>query len=443
MSDDRRSLFNESVALQHSFLCEREPIHIPGAIQPHGALLADLAEGLIVTHASANLAEIFGLSAVVVLGQRLADAIGEAACHALLTGTFDDGPMLGLHILSKQQGGMLHLQAYRSGRHICIDIEPIEPQARSSSTILELRSALARFQHATEIDDLCDRAVSGLKAIAGYDRVIAYRFAPDGHIEVIAEAREPRLDPYLGLHYPASDLPEQARLQYFRQRVGAVADSNYQPVPLLSDVSMDDGAPLDLTHSSLRSVSPIHRHYMRNMRTVASLTVGLTQKQALWGMLVCHHATQKVAGMELRAAADTIGQVVSQLLTTLDERKRLTHRLHRVNSMRPLADRLTTPALSPEILAAIQDDLLNLVSAAGALVSLSGNLYSIGQTPPPLSSKTAIAVMRNETRGEPVAIDNLGLRYLQLADCTRDGAGLCFCLSQRPQTISSYGFGRS
>jgi light-regulated signal transduction histidine kinase (bacteriophytochrome) len=129
-------------------------------------------------------------------------------------------------------------------------------------------------------------AVRQLRATTGYDRVMAYCFDADGHGEVIAEEKEAELQPFLGHHYPATDIPAPARRLYLRQRIGAIADANYRPSPLLIDASCDDGTPLDLTLSALRSVSPIHRQFMRNMKTAASLTVGLAHGSDLWGMLV-------------------------------------------------------------------------------------------------------------------------------------------------------------
>ena len=208
-------------------LCEREPIHIPGAIQPHGGLLAALAGELLITHASANLAAIFGRPAEAVLGQPLADVLGETSCRLLLGTGPGDGVVLGqAHCLSERDGGTLLLHAHRSGRRICVDIEPQRREPWQTPPITMAQSVLETFQHATTPGKLCELAVRGLRAITGYDRVMAYRFAADGHGEVIAEDRAGQLEPYLGLHYPAGDVPPQARRQYLRQRVGAIANSS-------------------------------------------------------------------------------------------------------------------------------------------------------------------------------------------------------------------------
>jgi len=420
--DAQAFLRDASLALDVSG-CASEPIHIPGMIQPHGALLAALADGLLVTHASANLAAILGRPVEAVLGRSLENAIGEPACRALLdAGTSGMTPER-VHSLPLPDGGTLCLRAFRSGRHICVDIEPHRLEPLQSEPIFMARSVVRTFEHAASVVELCELAVQGLKAISGYDRVMAYRFWEDGHGEVIAETREPSLKAYLGQHYPASDIPSQARRLYLRQRVGAIADSSYTPVPLCADRALDDGAPLDLTHSALRSASPIHCEYMRNMNTAASLTIGLAYGPDLWGMVVCHHTKPRSAGFQLRTAADLIGQVVSLLLVGAGESELLTQRLQRNAILRALADRLAAPVPLPEAFAAAEAELLHLMGATGCTVRLSGTLVCLGRTPSRPATASALAVLKSLAGGEPLAVDDLGVRYPELADCIGEASG--------------------
>ena len=396
--------------------CEQEPIHNPGAIQPHGAVLATMADGRLITHASANLAAILGRPAAEVLGRPLEEVVGVAAYLAL-------AGLREVVYVPTSDIGALSLRAHRSGRHICVDIEPSSPVPGFGTTATMAQSVFEAFSHAATCDDLCDLAVRGLRSISGYDRVIAYRFGENGHGEVIAEARAEQLEPYLGLRFPAGDVPPQARRLYLRQRVGAIADSSYQPVPLLADPSLDDGTPLDLTHSALRSVSPVHCEYMRNMKTAASLTIGLALGNDLWGMLVCHHAKPRIAGPALRAVADMIGLVMSLQLGNLGEAEARARQAERIGTLRTLADRLAAPMPLSEALAAAESDLLSLVGAAGALLRWSGTLISLGRHPPLSAAKRALEVLQSEAGSEVLAIDDLGLRYPDLAGCIQEGSG--------------------
>jgi diguanylate cyclase (GGDEF)-like protein len=313
---------------------------------------------------------------------------------------------------------------------LCVDIEPA-PEPRHGLPVVMVQTVLETFQRASTRSELCELAVQGLKALTGYDRVMAYRFTDTGDGEVIAEACNAGVEPYLGLRYPASDIPRQARRLYLRQRVGVIVDSNYRPVPLLVHPTLHDGAPLDMTHCSLRSVSPVHLEYMRNMRTAASLTIGLAHQQELWGMLVCHHATPRSAGPELRAAADMIGQVVSLLLSSLGNSEEFALRIERAGTLRALIEKLSTPVSLLEAFAAAEADLLKLVSAGGALVRLSGSVRGFGRTPPETAAEQALSVLHQAASGEIMAVDDLGLRYPELAECTHEGSGaLLLPLSQ-------------
>ena len=423
MSDHQDSSPETTPAGFNGFNCDREPIHIPGAIQPHGALLAASADRGLVTHASQNLSKILGRPAAEVLGRPLREAIGEAACLALQGAQSAGDALRHSCTMPGPEGCALHLRSYQSGPRICVDLEPIRPGAENTLPLMMLQAVLETFKHAAGLKELCELAVRGLKDITGYDRVMAYRFAKDGHGEVIAEAIEAPLESFLGLRYPAGDVPPQARRQYLTQRVGAIADSAYQPVPLLSDPAVDDGSPLDLSFSALRSVSPMHRRYMRNMGTAASLTIGLAHGASLWGMLVCHHGTPRIAGPELRAAADMIGQVVSLLIDSLGEAETLSQRLKRNVKMHVLFDQLSAPVPLLDALAAAQTDLLDLVDARGAVVRFAGPVRCYGQTPSMPAAEKALTTLLPFATGKFLAVDDLGLRYPELAECTREGSG--------------------
>jgi diguanylate cyclase (GGDEF)-like protein/PAS domain S-box-containing protein len=406
--------------------CEREPIHIPGTIQPHGALLAARADSLLVSHASANLQTVLGCAVDGVLGRPLEQAIGAQACRALLgEGTSKSLATTRIHVHTGQDGGQLYLQAHRSGGYVCVDIEPMPRAPLHSLPIIEVQAVLKTFEYAATSVELCELAVHGLKKMADYARVMAYRFAQDGHGEVIAEACDAHLAPLLGLRYPASDIPAQARQLFLRQRVGMIADASYTPVPLLADPVLD-AIPLDLTRSALRSVSPVHCEYMRNMGTAASLTVALGRGQELWGMLVCHHETPRVAGPSLRAAAGTVGQVVSLMLASLNESEVLGQRLERAQILRGVVDRLDAPTPLPDAFVSAQADLLNLVGASGTILRLSGSCVALGRTPPKAAADEALVMLSTLAAGKVLAIEDLGQRAPELAGCMPDASGALF-----------------
>ena len=357
-----------------------------------------------------------------MIGEAAADALSDRSSYGASSSkvaVFADRPTIG----AQRDDGFLHLQAHRSGRFLCIDIEPMIRKRRPSPYLNIAQSVLTTFAEATTRVELCELAVRGLRALTGYDRIMAWQFSEDDHVDVIAEAGTARLEPLLGLHFPAIDIPPQARRLYLRQRVGEIANSNSLSVPLLVDPALDDAAPLDLTRSALRGLSTLQRQYMRRMRATASLRISLSHGQDLWGLLVCQHMAPRVASPDVWAAADMIGQVVSLLLVTLGEAEAYAHRLERNDTLRALVDGLSGPLPLSQALAKAEKELLHLVGAAGAVVRISGDLLRLGRTPSPPAVTRAWASLQAEA-GDPLAVGDLVLRHPELAvDRASEGSG--------------------
>ncbi len=433
-------------------VCAQEPIHTPGATQPHGALLAVDLLRQQVSHASANLASVLGVPADRVLGRSLAEVLGERLARGLQDAACEYGPgPPNLPLCQAPDGSPLHVVAHLSGDHLCVDLEPIRSDPGQRPAASAALAVIDSFKLAASQAELCRFAVRGLKAITGYDRVMAYRFAADGHGEVIAEAREPELEPYLGQHYPASDIPPQARRLYLRNGIGVIPDAAYVPCPLLTNPSLADETPLDLTFSALRSVSPLHREYMRNMGTAASMTLALAEAGELWGILVCHHVTPRLPHPDTRLAATMVGRVVSLLLESLGEAEVYAQRLARADVLSALVDRMAAAHPLPEALALAENELLAVLDAGGVVLRLGGTVLRLGRAPPRAAALHALDLLLPAAQGDVLAVDDLVLRYPELSDCTSDGSGVLLLplashaddavMWFRPELLQSYVWG--
>jgi PAS domain S-box-containing protein len=395
--------------------CAREPIHIPNAIQPHGALLVASLDGSRITHASANLHEFLEVRAADVLGKPLAFALGDAVFQQI-AGSGDLGePADDRHSSSvDRNGALLRIRSFRSDLRVCVDVERIIGQSAKKPELTSAQGILSSFRRATSVGELCDLAVQGLRSITGYDRVMTYQFGPEGHGEVIAEALAEGLEPYLGQHYPASDIPEQARRLYLRQRVGVIADSSYEPVSLLVDPG-DTQVPVDLTRSVFRSVSPVHREFMRNMNTTASMTVGIERsidalKPELWGMIVCHHQSPRFSGPEVRAVAELIGQMLSLLIGSITSAEVSRQQIERQATLAKIIARLGHADSIHDALSDVEDELLHLVDATGVVIRLHEEVLCFGRTPERPVIDALLALMRAESQGEMLAVEELSTR---------------------------------
>jgi diguanylate cyclase (GGDEF)-like protein len=395
--------------------CDREPIHLSGAIQPHGVLVAFDPRTRLVQVASTNLSDLCGTPATAALGRPVEEVLGATVAAqiddlaasdllepAVATVTAAAGP---------DDRRRQDLTVHRSDGLVVCELEP--STAVSDDALVGFYQAatriIGRLHESLEVEALCRTAVRELRALIGYDRVMVYRFDADAHGEIIAEARRPEAEPFLGLHYPAGDVPRQARRLYLRNWLRVIGDVDYTPAPLLAVPGALPEAGLDLSLSALRSVSPLHLHYLRNMGVRATLTISLIVDGRLWGMIACHHdAPHRVSG-HLRAACTTFGQAMSLQLRAAeefgrhDDAARLTRLSAQVVTALAAAETLASGVL------AASAPLLGMVGAHGAVLTLGERRTSVGEIPPDdaLDLVARALQQRAGDRRAPVAEDEV------------------------------------
>ena len=323
--------------------CERELIHLAGSVQPHGALLLLQEADLRVLQASANCSCVLGTDVQALLGQALpAVSPAFAALAAHIKARL---PQLGEEPLPLQcklgEGRALEGTLHRpQGGGLVVELEPVhqaQPDEHKAQPVGEkaqpvdrsahlegaalsrhIAAAVQRFTATASIQSLADAAVQVLRDLTGYDRLMVYRFDADGHGKIIAEARDPRLDSLLGHHYPATDIPQRARELYLRNRVRVLADVNYVAQPLVPLLRPDSGAPLDMSLCHLRSMSPLHLQYLRNMGVTGTLVASLVREGRLWGLIAAHHYSPRHLPLALRAAVDLLAEVASTRIAAIE-----------------------------------------------------------------------------------------------------------------------------
>jgi len=391
--------------------CAQEQIHIPGAIQPHGYLLAMRAADMVITHASDNIAALTMIAPETLIGSVLGDVLGDAVESAVRDAVSGQNYLpstvvtLELPFL-KGQTGIFHIHA--SGTVLIVEIEAAPPGDQSRNVMENAKSALSKIRDSANVETLCQQVVREIRQLTGYDRVMVYGFDRDGHGQVIAEAKADDMEPYLGLRYPASDIPQQARLLYLLARIRLIPDVSYQPVGILRGNGAGDPAVLDMSHCLLRSVSPIHLEYVRNMGVAATMTVSIIQDQRLWGMIVCHHRTPLIPSYGARMTCDMIGQLLGLLIAEVLERVRLADMMARERNLARISEMLEAENSVLESLAAAGTDLLKLVGATGALIRLAGRTRTIGNVAPVDIASNILDVLRLEDNDEIFMTENLG-----------------------------------
>jgi two-component system, chemotaxis family, sensor kinase Cph1 len=388
--------------------CDREPIHIPGAIQPHGVLLALREPGFFIEEASNNTLALLGQGHADLLGRSLDTLLTETSSRAIAACLAAPDPRASspVRVETVEACGSRRFDAilHRSGRLVVLELEPAQTEEVAFNDFYRrVRGAVGRLHRATRVVELCQHAADEIAELTGFDRVMAYRFDRDDHGHVIAETKRASLESFLDLHYPASDIPVQARRLYTINWLRLIADVGYRPAEIVSS----GAAPLDLSFSVLRSVSPIHLEYLRNMRVCASMSISLVVDGRLWGMLICHHYSPRFVRYDVRAACEFFGQTLSWQIAA---RERAELFEARANTQRTVTQVLKQLGSAPRIEQALRTDpssLLALTAADGAAVQSGGEWTLFGTTPPREAMSPLADCLRDRLSGGVFASDHL------------------------------------
>lgn len=400
---------NQQVTLTN---CDREPIHIPGSIQPFGFLLA-LQSDFSICMMSENAPAFLGRERGDILQRSLDDVFSAKAVAAIRARvdylTTPDAVERAFGVPLLASGAPFDLAVHFSGAYLVIEAEPsmVEPDLHSGEVV---RLMLGRLRKTKGSLELAQEAARQLKILSGFDRVMVYRFHADGSGEVIAEVAKAGLEPFLGLHYPASDIPQQARALYQRNWLRIIADIEQRPVPLTS-LATHSAELLDLSMSVLRSVSPIHIEYLRNMGVGASMSVSILRDGRLWGLFACHHYSARNLSFERRNAAELFGQMFSWILESREREADMAYetRAHQVQER--LIETAASHAHSRRAIADFVADFRNMIECDGVAVWSEEVITLSGDTPTESEVKELIAFINRTSPGRICASGEIAKVY--------------------------------
>jgi len=318
--------------------CDREPIHLLGAIQPFGYLFAFSYDWLL-TNVSANVGSILPVAPDAALGNRADNFFEETflselrqICGSLVDHDGSVERMFGCRALG---GATLYDVAIsRNQSRWIVELEPHVVHAYRKGAN-SLRAALRQFENSSDLSEFLQHATETVAEMTGFDRIMLYRFHPDNSGEVVAETLNSNVDSFLGLRYPASDIPSQARALYLLNYTRLIHSVDDERIPILPPAkSASDN--LDLSQSALRSVSEMHIEYLRNMGVKATMSVSVVINGRLWGLFACHHYAPLHVPLELRSMAELFGETFALELSSrlrdeaqvnLDDARRLHMRM--------------------------------------------------------------------------------------------------------------------
>jgi len=379
--------------------CLREPIHLSGAIQPHGYLVSCDGSDWTVRHVSANVEALFGVPPGELLGKALSEFIPDDVLHAIddvVAGeeangvaqracTSNIGPLMTVcDVTAHVADDLVHVE---------LEPQPFRVQERAPTSIAQ--SMVAQMGIGDDGSGFFQRTAEQVQLLTGYDRVMVYRFREDDSGEVIAETCRDGMEPYLGLRYPATDIPPQARHLYLRNRIRVIPDATYAAVPLVPPL-LPDGQSLDLSQHVLRSVSPIHLEYLGNMGVVASMSISIVSGGRLWGLIACHHGSPRPLTAAVRAAADLFGMFVSMRVAAREQEQTMEHYESAQRVHEKLAQRLSR---APDFDGALIGELESLQGALacdGSAVWLGGQWHTSGRAPASRNPQPLLEWLRHQ-----------------------------------------------
>ncbi len=436
--------------------CDTEPIHIIGTIQPHGALMAAGIDDLAVGYASANTAAYLGRAHENLLGRALPDILGAGVCDALLARPLaPQNPDLlkpWFMTLDADTTAARPLECFPHVHGGQLIMEFVVPSASPTPVWEEdlLRQRIiSELIKPDTLGELARASAEIIRQVTGFDRVMVYRFAEDKHGEVIAESTS-RDDSFMGLHYPASDIPDPARRHFVLNLIRAIPDIAAHPIPifatggLMADAQARD--PLDLTYSKLRGVAPVHVEYLGNMGVQASMSISLTANDKLWGLVACHHYGPLEVPWSTLRFCELIGGTMSALLQSIENSAQLRRSIQAERRAHVIEKHARAGQKIADLIADEAAGLLELADAQGLMVDLGGQRFTAGRVPEPmpdsgpLRARLAEGIATTEALGDltPLDADQIGRGAgAALLELSEDGADeLVFFREEFEQTIN-------
>lgn len=362
--------------------CDLEPIHIPGKIQSHGFLLA-IDSFFNISFCSENISEFLPVTAgqilnnsIIILESYFEKKPDPDFFNHVIREIKEQSEIRNPYLL-KANGQDFNLIISTSGEYYIFEFEPEESESDTQFHRL-VGSSLSAIIANTHLSGFLSKSAHEIRKIIQYDRVMIYKFHPDGHGEVVAEDKAESLSPFLGLHYPASDIPKQVRALYILNHVRLIADVNKKPADLITNIQH---GPLDLSNAVLRAVSPVHIQCLKNMGVESSFSISLMHRGKLWGLIACHNISPRFINYKGREAATFIGEILSCTLG-YQQQEEDQQKKHRFKvAVETLAKQLFKSDTVQNALFDHEVTLLNAVNATGALLVLDNEIKTCGETP--------------------------------------------------------------
>jgi light-regulated signal transduction histidine kinase (bacteriophytochrome) len=364
--------------------CDREPIHLLGRIQNFGYLVAVDNEWTICW-ASENIQRISQQPATELLGQSADILLPREAIHAIRNRLQFVRPRRGVEVVYgveiNTSDMLFDVSVHVTDGRIVMEFEPAEPLDGMANEVANVRAAIDQIADLASMAAIYKQTVRFIRMVLGFDRVMLYQFQHDDSGEVVAEAAKHGKEPFLNLRYPASDIPKQARTLYVENPIRLIADVADDGVPIIGYGADAEGGMLDLSGSRLRSVSPIHLEYLRNMGVGASMSISIIVSGQLWGLIACHHDMPHKPAMSQRNSALLFGQMVSLIIQMRENAEEKASDTHVADVTTKISRDVACGGAVVDVLLSSAGGFMELLKADGYAVVHETTVVASGVTP--------------------------------------------------------------
>lgn len=413
-----------------SAFCGSLPLHLINLIQPYGMLLVLNKMDLTILQVSENVENITGVLPTDLVSKSMAEFISADQFQFLkdktavgisgklpvrLTFTANGTPYNFISLIHEKDSYIL-VELELAGQH--------GKEELFADVYQEVKYAMSRINVAETTTDACNIAITELKRLSGFDKIMLYKFDKNWNGEVIAEVMEEGMDSYLGLHFPASDIPKQARAMYFKNPYRLIPSSDYTPVKIYPVINPLSGGFIDLSNCNLRSVPSVHIEYLKNMGVKASMSTAIIKDEQLWGLISCHHREEKYLNYEMCSVFELMAGIISSRIAVIENKEQgsKTTRLQQIQSK--LMEQVYLDDNPVSGLLNYDTNILQLLDCEGVVVSYNRETQFQGNVPDRYEVKDIILWLQSQQQDRVYAINNLPAVYENAVTFAEKGSGI-------------------
>lgn len=441
-----------------SEFCGSLPLNFINQVQPYGILLVLDKEQLNIIQVSANIDTELGLEPETVLDTPLGNYILPVQLENLkqrLSAVAQDKlPFTFTFDVAGEPKDYLSI-THSKEEYIILELERIDHSEVIDTSFLtvyqELRYTMSSVEMASTTVDVCNIAIGELKRISGFDRIMIYQFDEEWNGTVIAEVLEEGMEPYLGLRFPASDIPKQARALYERNPYRQIPDRNYTPIKLYPVVNPLTQTFTDLADCNLRSVAAVHLEYLKNMNVVASMSTRIIKDNKLWGLISCHHREARFMNYEKCAVFELLSGIISGKIGALKNKEDFAYNLKLQDIQASLVEQLYSGNNLFDGLLNKDITILNLLNVTGVVIAHNRRIATAGNVPTPNEINDLILWLQSNNIGKVYHTSNLSNVYDNAAQFGEKASGMIvlpiqpekgeFIIGFRPEVIQQVSWG--